>query len=109
MRSDLFDPRLAKIVIQMVDVSYRGERGFNQAFENSEDTLTNVKLMKEKHLFKFSMEEIAQDTGKYCFMVDNTLKALDIGALEDMIIWHNLDINRYVLRNQSTGEEKTFI
>ena len=30
-RSDLFDPRLKKIVIKMVDVSYGGENGFNQA------------------------------------------------------------------------------
>ena len=29
-QSDLFDPRLAKIVIKMVDVSYGGENGFNQ-------------------------------------------------------------------------------
>merc|ERR1712222_103227 len=28
MRSDLFDPRLSKIVLKMVDVSYGGENGF---------------------------------------------------------------------------------
>ena len=41
MRSDLFDPRLQKIVIKMVDVSYGGENGFNQAIELSADTLSN--------------------------------------------------------------------
>jgi peptide chain release factor subunit 1 len=106
MRSDLFDPRLAKIVIKMVDVSYGGEQGFNQAIESSADTLINVKLMKEKKLLQNYMDEIAQDTGRYCFMVDDTLKALDLGAVEDLIVWDNLEIQRYVLRNQSTGEEK---
>lgn len=106
MRSDLFDQRLAKIVVKMVDVSYGGEQGFNQAIENSADTLANVKLMKEKKLLQSYMEEIALDTGKYCFMVEDTLAALELGAVEDLIIWDNLDVDRFVLRNTGTGEEK---
>lgn len=105
MRSDLFDQRLAKIVIKMVDVSYGGLNGFNQAIELSADTLGSVKLMKEKKLLQQYMDEISQDTGKYCFMIDDTLKALDLGAVEDLIIWENLDIDRFVLRNSSTREE----
>ena len=106
MRSDLFDPRLSKIVIKLVDVSYGGEQGFNQAIESSADTLTNVKLLKEKKLLQQYMDEIAQDTGKYCFMVEDTLKALELGAVEELIIWDNLETQRFLLRNQSTGEEK---
>mmetsp|Transcript_17046 Transcript_17046/g.22195 ORF Transcript_17046/g.22195 Transcript_17046/m.22195 type:complete len:456 (-) Transcript_17046:168-1535(-) len=106
MRSDLFDPRLVKIVLKLVDVSYGGEQGFNQAIESSADTLSNVKLMKEKKLLQRYMDEISLDTGKYCFMVEDTLKALDLGAIEDLIIWDDLETNRYVLRNQTTGEEK---
>mmetsp|Transcript_1000 Transcript_1000/g.1912 ORF Transcript_1000/g.1912 Transcript_1000/m.1912 type:complete len:458 (-) Transcript_1000:230-1603(-) len=105
MRSDLFDPRLVKIVLKLVDVSYGGEQGFNQAIESSADTLSNVKLMKEKKLLQKYMDEISQDTGKYCFMVEDTLKALELGAVEDLIIWDNLEINRYLLRNSSTSEE----
>ncbi|CAB9511998.1 Eukaryotic peptide chain release factor subunit 1 [Seminavis robusta] len=105
MRSDLFDPRLCKIVVKMIDVSYGGENGFNQAIEMSADALANVKLMKEKKLLQKYMDEISQDTGKYCFMVEDTLKALELGAVEDLIVWDNLDVNRYVLRNQSTSEE----
>ena len=105
MRSDLFDLRLSKIVIKMVDVSYGGLQGFNQAIEYSADTLGEVKLMKEKKLLQKYMDEISQDTGKYCFMVEDTLKALDLGAIEHLIIWENLEMNRYVLRNTSTSEE----
>jgi peptide chain release factor subunit 1 len=105
MRSDLFDPRLQKIVIKMVDVSYGGENGFAQAIELSADSLANVKLMKEKKLLQKYMNEISMDTGRYCFMVDDTLNALDLGAVEDLIIWDNLETQRYVLRNISTGVE----
>jgi len=105
MRSDLFDPRLQKIVIKMVDVSYGGENGFNQAFELSADSLANVKLMKEKKLLQKYFDQIAQDTGCYCFMVDDTLKGLEMGAVEDLIVWDNLEVQRITVRNNQTSEE----
>ena len=106
MRSDLFDMRLSKIVVKMVDVSYGGENGFNQAIELSADALANVKLMKEKKLLQKYFDQIAQDTGQYCFMVDDTLRGLEMGAVEDLIIWDNLDIQRYTVRNIQNQEEK---
>mmetsp|Transcript_19685 Transcript_19685/g.42796 ORF Transcript_19685/g.42796 Transcript_19685/m.42796 type:complete len:464 (+) Transcript_19685:459-1850(+) len=106
MRSDLFDQRLSKIVVKMVDVSYGGENGFNQAIELSADSLANVKLMKEKKLLQKYFDQIAQDTGQYCFMVDDTLRGLEMGAVEDLIIWDNLDIQRYTVRNIQNQEEK---
>lgn len=105
MRSDLFDNRLSAIVIKMCDVSYGGLQGFNQAIELSADTLVNVKLMKEKKLLQKFMDEISLDTGKYCFAVEDTFKALELGACQHLIIWENLDIERIVLRNASTSEE----
>jgi peptide chain release factor subunit 1 len=44
------------------------------------------------------------DSGKYCFGVDDTLKALELGAVETLIVWENLDITRYVLRNAAGGD-----
>lgn len=43
------------------------------------------------------------DSGKYCFGVEDTLKALELGAVETLIVWENLDITRYVLRNAAGG------
>ena len=47
-------------------------------------------------------DEISQDTGKYCFGVEDTFKALEMGAVEILIVWENLDVNRYVLKNHSS-------
>lgn len=43
-------------------------------------------------------DEISQDTGKYCFGVDETLKALDAGAVETLIVWDNLETMRWERR-----------
>ena len=47
-KSDLFDQRLLPIVLKVVDISYGGEMGFNQAIELSQDALRNVKFVHEK-------------------------------------------------------------
>lgn len=101
--SDLFDPRLGAKVIKVVDVSYGGENGFNQAIELAADALSNVKFVQEKKLIQQYFDEISQDTGKYCFGVDDTLKGLELGAVETLIVWENLDITRYPLRNAAGG------
>jgi peptide chain release factor subunit 1 len=102
--SDKMDPRLHKTVIKVVDVSYGMEPGFNQAIELSAETLSNVKLVQEKKLLQKYMEEISQDTGKFCFMVGDTLQALEMSAVETIIVWDNLAINRITVKNTSTQE-----
>ncbi|CAI9104886.1 OLC1v1003673C1 [Oldenlandia corymbosa var. corymbosa] len=104
-QSDMFDPRLSSKVLNVVDVSYGGEAGFNQAIELSAEILSNVKFIQEKKLIGKYFEEISQDTGKYVFGVDDTLKVLEMGAVETLIVWENLDITRFDLKNSTTGEE----
>lgn len=104
-QSDMFDQRLQVKIIKTVDVSYGGENGFNQAIELSAEVLQNVKFIQEKKLIQKYFDEISQDTGKYCFGVEDTLEGLRQGAVEVLIVWENLDIARYQLKNPSTGEE----
>ncbi|GAV84010.1 eRF1_1 domain-containing protein/eRF1_2 domain-containing protein/eRF1_3 domain-containing protein [Cephalotus follicularis] len=104
-QSDMFDPRLQAKILNVVDVSYGGENGFNQAIELSAEILSNVKFIQEKRLIGKYFEEISQDTGKYVFGVEDTLKGLEMGAVETLIVWENLDINRYLLKNSTTGGE----
>jgi peptide chain release factor subunit 1 len=100
--SDLFDPRLAAIVTKIVDVSYGGENGFSQAIEQSAEALSNVKFVREKKLLANYFTQISRDTGKYCFGVKDTLYALKEGAVEDLIVWESLDLQRIVLKHPQT-------
>lgn len=100
-QSDLFDNRLQAKVIKVVDVSYGGENGFNQAIELSAETLSNVKFIQEKKLIAKYFENISTDTGRICYGIDDTLKALELGAVEVLIVYENLEINRWVLRDSN--------
>ncbi|KAL8710542.1 MAG: hypothetical protein Q9220_004975 [cf. Caloplaca sp. 1 TL-2023] len=103
-QSDMFDNRLQSKVIKVVDVSYGGENGFNQAIELASETLSNVKFIQEKKLIGKYFEEISQDSGKVCYGVEDTLKALELGAAETLIVFENLEYTRWVLKS-STGSE----
>jgi len=105
-QSDIFDQRLVAKVLKTVDVSYGGENGFNQAIELSSETLQNVKFVQEKKLISKYFEEISQDTGKFCFGIKDTLQALEMGAVQTLIVFENEPTMRYTLKNASTAEEK---
>ncbi|NP_001104641.1 Eukaryotic peptide chain release factor subunit 1-like [Danio rerio] len=111
-QSDMFDPRLQVKVLKLVDICYGGENGFNQAIELSAEILINVKFMQEKKLIGRYFDEISQDTGKYCYGVEDTLRALEMGAVEILIVYENQETMRYVLKlhgaelNGSKNDEK---
>ncbi len=102
--SAVFDGRLKKVVIKTVDVSYGGENGFNQAIELAAEALSNVKYVEETRLIASYFDEIARDTGKYCFGIKDTMTALEMSAVETLIVWENLTLERLELRNTSTNE-----
>lgn len=104
-QSDMFDNRLQTKVIKIVDVSYGGENGFNQAIDLSSETLGNVKFIQEKKLIGKYFEEISQDSGRVCYGVEDTLKALELGACETLIVYENLDVTRWVLKASDNTEK----
>lgn len=105
-QSDLFDPRLQVKIVKIVDISYGGENGFNQAIELSAEALASVKFIQEKKLISRYFDEISQDTGKFVYGTGETLKALEMGAVETLIVWENLEVQRFELRNTVSSEER---
>ncbi|KAK4835644.1 hypothetical protein QYF36_012425 [Acer negundo] len=73
-QSDMFDPRLRGKVLKVLDISFSGK------------------------------EEINQDTGKYVFGIDDTIKALEMGVIEILLVGKDLGINRFVLKNIVSNE-----
>ena len=87
----------------------RGEaflRLCGQAIELSAETLGNVKFVQEKKLISQYFEQISQDTGKFCFGIDDTLKGLEMGAVQILIVWENLATLRYTLKDANSGARR---
>jgi peptide chain release factor subunit 1 len=95
--TDMLDKRLHPVIVAVVDVSYGGENGLSEAITLAADSLTNVKFVAEKKLVSKFFEEIALDTGMVVFGVEDTMKAMEVGALETMMLFEELEVNRYEL------------
>lgn len=91
-----------------MDISYGGENGFNQAIELASDALQNVKFIQEKKLIGAFFDEISRDTGKYVFGHSDTLMGLEMGAVEILICWENLDVTRYDVFLSSLSNTRGF-
>ena len=104
--SDMFDQRLQPKVINIVDISYGGENGFNQAIELSSETLLNVRFIREKKIVGKFFEEISLDTRKYCYGVADTIRALTMGAVETLLLYEGLEFIRVALKDSTSTNEK---
>ncbi len=88
--SQVFDQRLKKIVVNIVDISYGGEQGFNQAIELSKGCLSGIKLIQEQQIIGKMYEEINMDTGKIVYGVEDTMRVFLDGAVERLICFDNM-------------------
>lgn len=105
----MLDKRLLPIICSIVDVSYGGENGLNEAITLAADALSNVKFVAEKKLVSKFFEEIALDTGMIVFGVEDSMKALEVGAIETLLVFEDIDFMRFVLKHPVKGDQKTLI
>jgi peptide chain release factor subunit 1 len=106
--SDLFDPRLKAVLVATFDVSYGGENGLSQAITQSADALANVRFVEERRMISKFFEEISLDTGMIVFGVHDTMKALEMSALEKLLLYEDVEMTRYVVKNPVKGDTKVY-
>jgi len=107
--SELFDKRLNSIVLASLDVSYGMDNGLSQAITLGADALSNVKFVQEKKVIGKFFEAIALDTGMIVFGVEDTMKALELGALQTMLLFENIEVMRYEIKNPVKGETRVHL
>ena len=106
--SDRFDKRLKDIVIATIDLSYGMDQGFNQAISLAQESLTNVRFVHEKKVIGKFFEEIALDTGMIVFGVDDTMKALELSNLHTVMLFEDIEVNRYEIKNPVKDEVRIY-
>lgn len=73
-----FTQRLQSKIIKLVDVSYGGENGFNQAIELAAESLQNVKFIQEKKLIGRYFDEISQVKLRLSFIIFRILSIFTV-------------------------------
>ena len=91
-----FDQRLKPIINKVVDISYGMENGLNECITKCSDVMSNFKLIKERKILLEFQTHIAKDSGKYVFGINETMNALELRAIEKLILWDECSILRIV-------------
>jgi len=99
----MFDARLQSQIITIVDVCYGFENGLNQAIELAQESLHNVKFIKEKEVISAFFDEINKDSGMVAYGVKDTMKLLEAGSIRRIICNEALDYFRVPVMNKESG------
>jgi len=100
---------LKKRIIGIKDTGYTGEYGLEELLNRSQDLLQEAEIAKEKQLCKRFFDELRKDTGKAAYGIEEVKKALEMGAVEIVLISENLEWEEVEYLCECGYGEKKFV
>ncbi len=89
-------------IIDTFDTGYTDEFGLRELVSAASDTITNLKISKEKQLMKKFLKEISKTEGSLAVYGEaNVIKALEMGAVDTLLLSENLRKYRVKLKCSS--------
>jgi len=82
---------IKKKVLGLKDLSYTGEFGLRELVEKSKDLISEQILTKEKELLDRFFAMLGRERNKVVYGRDNTVKALELSAVEIILISEDMD------------------
>lgn len=96
---------LRKKLLGVKDISYTGEYGLEELVKRSEDLLENASVVKERDLLEKFFSEL-QKSGNVIYGIEETKKALEMGAVDTLLISESFDWVRVKMKCQSGHTEE---
>ena len=103
------DYRLRDKILDTVDLGYGGSEGIRALVEKVKDKIENVKYIKEKEVMERFYKELSNDTGMATYGLTEVQKALNIGAVDLLILSEKLDTYKVTVNCSNCGytEDRT--
>ena len=94
VEGDYLDYRLKDKIIDTFDTVYTEEYGLRELVEKASDSLQELEVMKEKKIMKRFFQELIKENGLVAYGEKEIKNALEMGAVEDLLISETLDLWR---------------
>jgi len=98
-----------KKIISVVDTSYTGEYGLEEAVNRSEEALKEASVMKEKKLLERFFDELGKDSGLATYGLKEVVESLKSGNVEILLISEHFDWVKARVKCPKCGEESDLI
>ncbi|MFX0032419.1 MAG: peptide chain release factor aRF-1 [Candidatus Hodarchaeota archaeon] len=103
VNDESLDYRLREKILDVVDLGYGGSEGIRALIEKVKDKIQDVKYIREKQVMQSFMKEIANDTGMATYGLEDVQKALNMGAVDTLILSEKLDTYKVMLECSNCG------
>ncbi len=110
MERDYLHHELKKKIIDSFDTGYTDEYGLKELMEKAKESLSGIELMKEKKLLQRFLDEIRKpDGGLAVYGEEEVLKALQLGAIDTLLVSEAMRKRRIKISCQRCGytQDKT--
>ncbi len=110
MERDYLHHELKKKIIDSFDTGYTDEYGLKELMEKAKERLSGIELMKEKKLLQRFLDEIRKpDGGLAVYGEEEVLKALQLGAIDTLLVSEAMRKRRIKISCQRCGykQDKT--
>ncbi|MCK5022594.1 MAG: peptide chain release factor aRF-1 [Candidatus Aenigmarchaeota archaeon] len=97
---------IQKKVISVVDTSYVGEYGLEEAVNRSEEALAEASVMKEKKLLMRFFNALGKDNGLAVYGIKEVMEAVKLGTVEILLVTEKLDWVKASLECSKCGDSK---
>lgn len=77
---------IKKKIIGILDITYTSPFGLKELVDKSEELLSDDEIMTEKKIIQKFLETLGKDPNFVCYGLDNTKLALNMGAVDDLIL-----------------------
>jgi peptide chain release factor subunit 1 len=101
---------LQKKIIDTFDTGYTDEYGLKELVENAKDSIQDMDLMREKKLIQQLLAEIRKlDGGLAAYGEDQVRRALEIGAVDTLLLSEGMNRKRVTLKCPCGVEESVTV
>ncbi len=104
VKGDYINYQVKEKILGTVDTAYDGEFGLQEMLERGEDLIKEASIFKEKELLKKFFEELRESKPLVVYGVNQTVRALEMGAADKIILTDGVEIVEAVVN--VNGEEK---
>ncbi|MDK2869693.1 MAG: peptide chain release factor subunit 1 [Pyrococcus sp.] len=106
VEGDYLHHELKKKIIGVVDISYHGEYGLRELVAKAADILRDHEVIRERNLVNEFLKHIVKDTGLATYGEREVRKALELGAVDTLLISEGYDKVRVHVKCNNCGWEE---
>jgi peptide chain release factor subunit 1 len=92
LRDELLHSDYKKLILGPISTSGADESGLHELVQRASDLLAEASVMKEKKLMQKFFEELQKDSGLVTYGINPTVKALQAGAVEIILVSDELEL-----------------